>query len=183
MAATSSLWPTAAAPPVSAKIEHWYALHTRWQSEKLVAQRLAERGVESFLPTLKETHRWSDRNKLTELPLFSCYVFARFAPNRDERLRVLRVAGVLALVGSGGEGTPIPDEQIDSVRRMVEKQLAWSPCPFLKIGQRVRVRGGALDGIEGILASRNGTHTLVITVDAIQRSLAVRVDGYQVLAA
>lgn len=163
--------------------ESWYALHTRPKHEKLVAQRLLERGVETFLPTITEVHRWSDRKKKVELPLFSCYVFAKFISNRTERLNVLRVGGVLALVGSSGEGTPIPDGQVDAVRAVVDGTIPWSPYPFLKIGQRVRIRGGALEGMEGILVSRNGNQTLVISVDAIQRSLAVRVEGYQVEAA
>ena len=80
----------------------------------------------------------------------------------------------------GGEGTPIPDAQIEAVRSLVERELPWSSHPFLKIGQRVRIRSGALDGMEGILLSRNGDRTLVISVEAIQRSLAVRVEGYEV---
>ncbi len=114
------------------------------------------------------------------MPLFGCYVFAKFVPNRVERLRVLRVDGVFGLVGARGEGTPIPDQQIDAVRNLVETQLPWSSHPFLKIGQRVRVKSGVLDGVEGILVSRNGDRSLVISVDAIQRSLAVRVEGYDV---
>jgi transcription antitermination factor NusG len=85
-----------------------------------------------------------------------------------------------SLVGGRGEGIAIPDEQIDAVQGLVEAQLPWSSHPFLKIGQRVRIRSGALDGLEGILVSRNGDRTLVISVDAIQRSLAVRVEGYEV---
>ena len=101
----------------------------------------------------------------------------------SERLRVVRVDGVLGLVGSHGEGTPIPDEEITAVRTLVEGAVPWSSHPFLKIGQRVRVRSGALDGVEGILVSRNGSDTLVISIDAIQRSLAVRVEGYEIEAA
>jgi len=181
--ATSQLWQSLDAAPVGALDSQWYALHTRARHEKLVVQRLAERGVETFLPIVTEVHRWSDRKKSVQLPLFGCYVFAKFIDNRSERLRVLRVGGVLGLIGSQGEGTPIPDEQIDAVRSLVEGNVAWSPHPFLKIGQRVRIRSGALDGVEGILVSRNGDDTLVISVDAIQRSLAVRVEGYEVEAA
>jgi len=83
-------------------------------------------------------------------------------------------------VGAKGEGIAIPDEQIDAVRSLVEGQLPWSPHPFLQIGQRVRIKSGALDGLEGVLVQRNGDRTLVISVDAIQRSLAVRVEGYEV---
>ncbi len=163
-----------------AESQSWYAIHTFARHEKLVVQRLAERGVETFLPVVTEVHRWSDRKKSVQLPLFSCYVFAKFVPNRAERLRLLRVDGVLSLIGSQGEGSPIPNEQIDAVRTLVAGALPWSSYPFLKIGQRVRIRSGAMDGVEGILVSRNGSSTLVISVDAIQRSLAVCVEGYLV---
>jgi transcription antitermination factor NusG len=168
------------APQVESEAQSWYGLHTRPRHEKLVAQRLEERGVTAFLPLATEVHRWSDRKKTVQVPLFSCYVFAKFTANRAERLRVLRVEGVFSLVGARGEGTPIPHAQIDAVRNLVETELPWTAHPFLKIGQRVRIRSGALDGMEGILLSRNGDQTLVISIDAIQRSLAVRVQGYEV---
>lgn len=181
MSANSLEWqPADPAPIVGVESGNWYALHTRPRHEKLVTQRLAERAVETFLPIVTETHKWSDRKKTVELPLFSCYVFARFAPNRSDRLQVLRVGGVLGLVGNHGEGTPIPNTQIDAVRMLVDGAEPWSSYPFLKIGQRIRIRSGALEGMEGILVSRNGSDTLVISVDALQRSLAVRVEGYQV---
>lgn len=169
-------------PAVEKEVESWYGLQTRPRHEKVVVQRLEERGVTTFLPVVTEVHRWSDRKKSVQMPLFSCYVFAKFVPNRTERLRVLRVEGVFGLVGDRGEGAAIPDGQIDAVRSLVDQQLPWSAHPFLKIGQRVRIRSGALDGMEGILVSRNGDRTLVISVDAIQRSLAVRVEGYEVEA-
>jgi transcription antitermination factor NusG len=170
-------------PSLQGEAENWYALHTRPRHEKIVTQRLEQRGVTTFLPVVTEIHRWSDRKKKVEAPLFSCYVFARFAPNRAERLRVLRVEGVFSLVGAQGEGAPIPDDQIDAIRSLVGAGLPWASHPYLKIGQRVRIRSGALDGLEGILLSSSGDQTLVISIDAIQRSLAVRVEGYQVEAA
>jgi len=156
-------------PLMKTETENWYGLQTRPRHEKIVAERLKERGVTTFLPLVTEVHRWSDRKKSVQMPLFSCYVFARFVPNRSDRLRVLRVDGVFGLVGARGEGAPIPDQQIDAVRSLVDGQLPCSSHPFLKIGQRVRIRSGALDGLEGILVSRNGDRTLVISVDAIQR--------------
>lgn len=170
-------------PRVETRSQRWYGLHTRPRHEKIVAYRLEERGVTTFLPLVTEVHRWSDRKKTVQVPLFGCYVFAKFTPDRSDRLRVLRVDGVFSLVGTRGEGTAIPDEQIDAVRSLVETQLRWSSHPFLKIGQRVRIRSGALNGLEGILVSRNGDRTLVISIDAIQRSLAVRVEGYEVESA
>jgi len=167
------------APQVEVE-DNWYGLQTRPRHEKIVFQRLEQRGVTTFLPLVTEVHRWSDRKKSVQMPLFSGYVFAKFVPNRSDRLSVLRVEGVFGLVGAGGEGTPIPNAQIEAVRSLVEKELPWSSHPYLKIGQRVRIRSGSLDGMEGILISRNGDRTLVISVEAIQRSLAVRVEGYEV---
>jgi len=161
-------------------IENWYAVHTRARHERVVVQRLTEQGVTTFLPLVTEVHRWSDRRKSVELPLFGCYVFVKLAPTGEERLRVLRIDSVLKFVGARGLGTPIAEAQIAAVRTLIGQQLPWRTHPFLQIGQRVRVRGGALDGVEGILVSRNDDNTLVVSIDAIQRSLAVRIQGYDV---
>jgi transcription termination/antitermination protein NusG len=170
----------AAGAGIEPVLENWYAVHTRARHEKVVAQRLQEGGVTTFLPLITEIRRWSDRKKSVELPLFGCYVFVRLAPTSEERLRVLRIDSVLNFVGVRGQGIPIPDPQIDAVRTIMEERLPWSTHPFLKIGQRVRIRSGALSGLEGILVARNGDRTLVLSVDAIQRSLAVRIEGYDV---
>ena len=163
-----------------ADAESWFALQTRARHEKVVAQRLRDMGVETFLPLVREVHRWSDRRKFVESPLFSCYAFAKLAPRNGERLRVLLVEGVLNFVGPRGQGIAIPEEQIESVRRLLQKQVAYCSHPFLKVGQRVRIRGGALDGVEGILVSRSGARALVVSGDAIDRSLAVRIEGYDI---
>jgi transcription antitermination factor NusG len=165
-------------PTVGSSIENWYAVHTRARHERTVAHRLRDQGVNTFLPLVTEVHRWSDRRKSVELPLFGCYVFVKLPPTGEDRLRVLRIDGVLKFVGTRGVGTPIAETQIDAVRTLIGQQVPWSSHPFLQIGQRVRVRGGALDGVEGILLSRNDDNTLVVSIDAIQRSLAVRIQGY-----
>ena len=164
------------------QIARWYAVQTRARHEKVVAQRIQERGFTAFLPLVTEVHRWSDRKKTVELPLFSNYVFVKLSHTVEQRLKVLQVEGVARLVGIQGEGTPIPDEQIDAVQAVLKNELPWHTYPFLKIGQRVRIRSGALSGVEGILVSRNGDSTLVVSVDAIQRSLAVSIEGYEVEA-
>ena len=158
----------------------WYALHTRARHERVVEHRLREQGMETFLPTVKEIHRWSDRKKAVEVPLFSCYVFVRCALNADERTKVYRVESALGFVGTRGIGVAIPDAQIESVRAVLAQTAPCRTHPFLKVGQRVRVCGGAMDGVEGVFLSENGDHSLVISVDVIQRSLAVRIDGYDV---
>jgi transcription antitermination factor NusG len=169
------------APIIEAAVANWFAVHTRARHEKMVAYRLQQQGMTTFLPLVTEVHRWSDRRKKVELPLFSCYVFVRLIPTNEQRMRVLGLDGVFSFVGSSrGEGTPVPDEQIEAVRTLIAQDLPWSNHPFLKIGQRVRIRGGALDGVEGVLLLRDGEDTLVVSIDAIQRSLAVRIEGYDV---
>lgn len=172
--------PSSASIVAAASEQSWYALLTRSRHEKVVANRLSESGIPVFLPLVTETRRWSDRKKTVQLPLFSCYVFAKLLENRDIRLRALRVGGVLNLVGARGEGTPIPEEQIEAVRRVIQERLEWRAHPFIRIGQRVRIRGGALDGIEGVLSSRGGDSALIISIDAIQRSMEVQISGYDV---
>jgi transcription antitermination factor NusG len=183
MATLIQNWEAPPAQAIAGLAESWYAVQTYARHEKAVAQRLEQRGIPTFLPLITEVHRWSDRKRTVQLPLFSCYVFAKILPTNEDRLRILRADGVLNLVGKRGEGTPIPDEQIDSVRILLQEQLPWTSHSFLQIGQRVRVCSGALTGMEGVLLSRAGDRMLVISVDAIQRSLAVKIEGYQVEAA
>jgi transcription antitermination factor NusG len=174
----SSEYPVFAINNEDAASEQWFAVHIRSRHEKVVAEELSERKITTFLPTVKTIRQWSDRRKVVESPLFSCYLFVKMLPRSEERLRVLTVDGVLRFIGTHGMGIPIPDEQINAVRTVVEEQLPFCSHPFLKIGQRVRVRNGALSGVEGILTSRSGENTLVISLDAIQRSLSVRIQGY-----
>jgi transcription termination/antitermination protein NusG len=158
----------------------WYAIQTRSRHEKVVADQLQVRGIITFLPLVTEIHRWSDRRKMVEVPLFSCYVFVQLVNTNDARARVLQTEGVVRVVGRNAEGTPIPDEQIESVRRVLAQNVPWASHPFLKAGQRVRIRGGALDGVEGVFLSGSGDDTLIVSVEAIERSLAVRVTGYDI---
>lgn len=166
-----------ASPPVDSCLQ-WYAVHTRSRHEKMVATQLQTRGVDTFLPLITQVHRWSDRNKKVQTPLFPGYAFVRLFPCAEERVKVLRADGVVGFVGVPlGEGTPIPDEQIENIRILLNN-VGCTSYPFLKVGQRIRVRGGCLDGIEGILVNRNGNRALVISVEPIQRSIAVSIDGY-----
>jgi transcriptional antiterminator NusG len=164
----------------SAENAQWYAIHTRARHERCVEHRLRSQGMTTFLPITTEVHRWSDRRKQIEVPLFSCYVFIHSALSPQDHLRVSRDDSVLGFVGVRGQGIPIPDEQIDAVRTLIAQDIPWSFHPFLKAGQRIRIRGGALDGIEGIFLSRSGDDQLIVSVDAVHRSLAVRISGYDI---
>ena len=163
--------------------ENWYAVLTHARHEKVVARRLREKGVTTFFPTVSEIHRWSDRKRQVEVPLFGCYLFVKLIPTNEERQKVLQVDNVLGFAGNSTRlGTPIPIEQIEAVRILVREKLPYRVHPFLKTGQRVRVCSGALEGLEGILVARRGESTVVLSVDAMQRSLSVQIDGYDLEA-
>ena len=167
-------------PATSAAEHSWFAIQTKARHEKRVATELKEKGVEAFLPLFSEVHQWSDRERKVELPLFSTYVFVRIGGERSLRVSVLETNSVFRFVGVRGMGVPIPDEQIDALQTMVREKVPLSPHPFLSLGRRVRVRGGSLDGICSVLSAINDDRSLIVSVESIQRSLAIRIDGYGV---
>ena len=173
---TSQLPPLGFAPEESS----WYAVHTMARHEKRVAAQFEEKRVCTFLPLLHQVHRWSDRRSIVEIPMFSCYAFVRMVQTVEERLKVLRTPGVLGFVGSERQGTSIPDQQIESLRKAVSKKIPCLPHPFISVGKRVRIRGGSLEGVEGILMRQGGDHSLVISVALLQRSVSIRVEGYDI---
>jgi transcriptional antiterminator NusG len=158
----------------------WFAIQIRPRFEKKVVLELQEKGLESYLPLNDVKHRWSDREQLVSLPLFPGYAFVRIATIQDARVAVLRTNGVINFVGAKGIGTPIPDGEIEAVRTLIKQQVPFKLYPYLKVGQTVCIRGGALDGIKGILTKVNGDQSLIISVELIQRSIAMRVAGYDI---
>jgi transcription antitermination factor NusG len=185
MGSAQQVWEPARAvtiPAVGVEAPRWYAIHTRARHEKKAALQLQERGVSTFLPLITQARRWSDRSQLIQLPLFACYIFVRVAASVETRLAVLQTPGVLAFVGIHGIGIPVPDKEIEDIKTLLERDADCAPYPFLKLGRRVRIRGGCFDGVEGILVGKNHDRSLVVSIELIQRSLAVRIDGYDVEA-
>ena len=159
---------------------NWYAIQTRARHEKRVARHLREYGVTTFLPLLRRVSAWSDRKKRVEVPLFSCYTFVQVALTNDIRMRILRAPSVLRFVGGAGKGAKIPDEQIGSIRTILKEDIPCAMHPFLCAGKRVRIRGGCLEGVEGILSEGIRGRRLVISVEILQRSLSIEVEGYRI---
>ena len=138
-------------------------------------QALEGKGFETFLPAYKSRRRWSDRIKELELPLFAGYLFCRMSLE-ERRLPVLTTPGVRQIVGTAGTPTAVPECEIDAVRAIVASGLAARPWPFVEVGDRVRLRGGSLDGVEGILVATKTHHRLVVSVEILRRSVAVEID-------
>jgi transcription antitermination factor NusG len=170
----------AAQMDLAADESQWYAVHTMPRHEKRVAAQFQEKQVSTFLPLLRQINRWSDRRCTVEIPMFSCYAFVRMVQTTNERLKVLRTPGVLGFVGNERQGTPIPKEQIENLRAAISGDNPCEPHPFLKAGKRVRVCGGALDGVEGILVRQGEDQSLVVSIELLSRSVSVRVQGYRV---
>jgi transcription termination/antitermination protein NusG len=169
--------PILAPPGIMVGQQSWFAVQTKPRHEKRVAAELEEKGVMAFLPMLSEVHQWSDRKRQVELPLFTTYVFVQIGGDRSSRAKVLQTNGVFCFVGVRGMGVPIPDDQIETVQAIVREKIPFSAYPFLNVGQKVRVRGGSLDGICGVLSAINNDRSLIVSIDSIQRSLAIRIDG------
>ena len=152
----------------------WYAAYTSANREKRVAQQLGAWEVEYFLPLYASIRRWKDRRVELELPLFPGYVFVRIL--LGDRLRVLQVPGLAQLVGFGGVPAALPAEEIEALRSSLAHGVRAEPHPFLAKGRRVRVKAGPLTGVEGILTRRRNRARFVLSVEPIQRSVAVEVD-------
>jgi transcription antitermination factor NusG len=158
----------------------WYAIYTRHQHEKTVAQILTSKGFDTFLPLYTTTHKWKDRTKALSLPLFPCYVFLKGGIER--RLQIITTPGIYGLVSSAGEPAAIPNIEIEAIRRVVESGARVEAHPYLKCGNRVRVKCGPLAGIEGILVRKKNISRLVLSVEILGTAAAIEVAAFQVEA-
>jgi transcriptional antiterminator NusG len=159
----------------------WYALQTRPRHEKKAAAELEQKRIPTYLPLVAQAHRWTDRFKVVRLPLFPGYVFVCTVLTPAVRLAVLRVWGILGFVGPHRQAQAIPANQIEDIRTLLACNAPFAPHPFAKVGQRVRVCGGCLDGVEGTLVECQGERRLVISVETIERSLSISLEGYNVV--
>lgn len=154
--------------------QFWYAVRVRANHEHKTAHFLKSLGYDIFHPTYRDRRQWSDRVKELDVPLFSGYVFCHM--DIHQRLPVMKAPGVVEVVGFGKTFLPIPDQEIAAVRAVVNSPAFARPCPYLQIGERVRVEKGPLAGVEGILLERKTDTCLVVSVHLLQRSIATQVD-------
>jgi len=143
-----------------------------------VADMLEAKGFQVFLPRFESVRRWKDRSKMLSMPLFPCYVFVR--GGLDRRLQVVTTPGVHMILFSGEKIAIIPEAEIEAIRATVEGRFRVEPHPFLTCGERVRVKQGPLEGIEGVLVRRKNLYRLVLSVDMLAQSVAVEIDAADV---
>lgn len=153
--------------------DRWFALTAKPRHEKAVSQSLRSKGLEVFLPLYRLRHKWSDRMKAVDLPLFPGYVFCRF--NSDCRLPVLTTPGVKSIVGFSNRPVPVSDEEIAGVQTILASGLPAQPWPYLSAGQSVRIERGSLAGIEGVLLHEKDSMRVVVSVELLRRAVAVEI--------
>jgi transcription antitermination factor NusG len=153
----------------------WFAVWTRSRQEKVAAAMLETLGIPHYLPLKSELRQWSDRQRKVQVPVFSGYLFVRINPLKDNRLQVLKTRGVVGLVGNHSGPSPIPDQQIEDIGKVLTQGVDCTVLPFLEDGDRVRVIRGALAGVEGRLIRYKSSSRLLISIEMIHQSLAVTV--------
>ena len=156
----------------------WWAVYTRHQHEKVIAEMLTAKGFKVFLPLYESTRRWRDRKKVLSLPLFPCYLFVR--GGLDRKLQVATTPGVHMILNRGEHVAIVPNEEIEAIQRALDGDFSVEPFPFLRCGTRVRVTRGALEGVEGILIRKKNLFRLILSVDMLAQSVAVEVDASDV---
>jgi transcriptional antiterminator NusG len=152
----------------------WFALRVKSRSEKVVAAAVRSKGFEEFLPLYKSRHRWSDRSKLVDEPLFPGYVFCCL--NGAERFALLTIPRVMHLVGIGNTPAALADQEILAIREALRAQVAIEPWPFLEVGQRVHLAKGPLAGVEGFLVEADRQHRIVLGLTMLKQSVAVEIE-------
>jgi transcription antitermination factor NusG len=158
---------------VSTHLSNWYAIYTRVNQEKIVAERLRERGIDHFLPLYETVRRRSDRRVLLNLPLFPGYLFVKIP--LEERLRVLQIPRVVRIVGNSSAPVPLPETEIETLQLGLASGAKAKPCEYLNKGCRVRLTRGPFAGMTGILVRRKAGFRLVVSIDAIQQAFTVEV--------
>ena len=152
----------------------WFALTVKPRHEKVAAQHLRLRGLEDFLPTYRVRRSWSDRMQTVDFPLFPGYVFCRFT--YKDRMHAVNTPGVRSIVGFGNHDVPLADSEILAVQVLISSRLPVSPWPFLRVGERVRIERGVLEGVSGTLIREKSLWRVVLNVELLQRSVAVEGD-------
>ena len=170
---SSALLPSS---PLSGHVcEHsWFGVRVRSHFEQIASAAMRARGIEEFVPIVRVRRRWSDRIKELDVPLFPGYVFCRF--DMERRTPVMSCPGVVNVISFDGRPAPIPDEEIQSVRALIDSSLGVQPHPFLASGEKVRIDYGPLAGVEGMVVEMKKRFRLVVSVNLLQRSISVEID-------
>ncbi len=157
----------------------WVAIHADLRKEKIAAAHLEFKGYQVYVPVYHKQKRWSDRVVKVDAPLFPGYLFCRF----DAKcLPIVTTPGVVSILGCGGRPEPVPEAEIAAIQTMLQSGLPVGPHEYLQVGKRVRIDKGPLKGVEGSLVRSKSNFKIVVSVELLQRSVAVELDREAVCA-
>jgi transcription antitermination factor NusG len=152
----------------------WFALQVRTRWESSTAVLLSGKGYQTLLPTYQTKKRWNGKVKQMNAPLFPGYVFCQF--DALKRLPILVTPGVISVVGRGRVPFPVNDLEIAAIQTIVTSGFQAEPWPYLEVGQKIRIEGDSLSGLEGILIQFKGNNRIVVSVSLLRRSVALEID-------
>jgi transcriptional antiterminator NusG len=156
---------------------YWYGIHTRGRHEAKVERILRDCGLKTFLPLVKVPSRRRDRKIILDLPLFPGYLFVNASIDQKTYLDIIRVKGVVRILGNNGNLSPVPERTIDSLKTMTESDRPYFPYRFLQRGTWVRILDGPLAGIVGIILDRSEKkRKLVVSVELFRRAVAAQIE-------
>ena len=158
----------------------WYAVYLKSRHEFKAEKKLLEKDIETFLPVIERIRQWKDRKKVVSFPLFSGYIFVNIPDNYNSMLSILKTPGVVRFLTLEGKPSPIPEEQIISLKKLIENNEQIDPHPYISEGQQVRITSGPLAGVEGTLIEKLNHNFLVLSIDLIKQGAAVKIDAYDI---
>lgn len=153
----------------------WFAVTVRPNHEHSAEKGLRNQGFEAYLPVQRVRRRWSDRIKELESVLFPGYLFCRF--DAADRLRILNSPGIVSIAGSGKTPLPVEDEEISNIRTLISSRRELALWPCVRVGERVRIECGALQGLSGVIVRARDAWRVVVSVEALNCAVAVEVDA------
>jgi transcription termination/antitermination protein NusG len=164
--------------PAVVRSPAWHVLWTRSNCETLVGEQLTAKGFQVFLPTLEVWSRRGGARRRIRVPMFPGYVFLHHALDKWSDVEVRKARGLVTILGLSWERRAVvPTGEVDAVRRVSDARLPAMTHAYLREGQRVRITRGPLADVEGILVrTKPGKGLLVVSVELLQRSVAVEVD-------
>lgn len=154
--------------------EEWYAVYTKSRHEKVAETNLKNRGVTTFLPLREVVSRWKDRNKTIHVPLFPSYVFVNIGTM--DLHRVIYTKGVLKVVGTNGTPVPVPADQVEAIKVLVQSKIKYDPYPYFERGREVLIKSGPLQGVVGKIMEKRSRHRFVLSIDLIKKSVSLEID-------
>jgi len=158
----------------------WHAVYLKSRHEFKVEKKFAETNIDAFLPVIERLRNWKDRKKLVTFPLFPGYIFVHIPDDYNSTLSVLKTSGVVRFLTLEGKPAPIPEDQINYLKKLIENKEQIDPHPYITEGQRVRITSGPLAGVEGILMEKRNQNLLILSIDLLKQGASVKIDAFDI---